>query len=159
MEGWLSRNGIFSLQTFSPLAGAEDFSGLATFVDGDDLDLLATCRLLQAANHLFQDGKLVERQLAFENGLWGLLALDQTPLQVLHKRHCLLHLAHLANLGVEFLVVNGEVHSVEELADKVDVLLLPGRILLRRIDGEFLRFAWVEAGGLSFRELLGKVGF
>lgn len=46
VEAWLSRDSILSLDTFPPLAGADDFSGLATFVDGNNLDLLAARGLL-----------------------------------------------------------------------------------------------------------------
>lgn len=100
---------------------------------------------------------LVEGQLAVEDGLGRLAARDQAALQVLNEGHRLLHLATLADLSVELLIVDGDGQTVEVLIDQVNVLLLPGRELLGVEDRQLLRLARVEVRGFALGQALGEL--
>lgn len=157
MEGGLTRDGVLGGETLLLFTGANDLTGLATLIDSDDLNHLAACGLLQVDEHLLEDGELIERQLPAEDGLWLLAALDKTSLQGLDERHSLLHLTHLAHLGVQLLVVDGEVETIEGLADQIDVLLLPRGVLLGSVDCELLGLTGVVASALALGSLLGEL--
>ena len=155
----LSRHGSLCLQTLALLPRAKHIARLAALVNSDDLDLLGARRLGQDAAHLGEHIELVERQLALEDGVGLLLGHDETLLERLHERHRLLHLAELADLGVQALVVDRQVDLVKGLAHQVDVLLLPGGVLLGGVDRQALGLARVECRGLALAELLGEVRF
>ena len=157
-EGRLSRQRILSRKAFLLLTSTNDFASLAALVKGNDLNLLVSGSALQTANHLTKDGELVKRQLAIEDGVWILTALYQAALETLNERHGLLHLAQLADLGIERLVVDGDAQRIKGFAHKVNVLFLPGGVLLGSEDGKLLGLTGVKGQVFALGKTLGEVG-
>lgn len=153
----MTRDSVLAGEALLLFTGANNLAGLATLINSDDLNLFAACCLLQVDEHLIEDGKLIERQLPAEDGLRLLTALDKTSLQGLDERHSLLHLTHLADLSVQLLVVDGQVETIEGLANQIDVLLLPRGVLLGGVDCELLGLTGIVASALALGSLLGEL--
>lgn len=103
---------------------------LGALLGNDNGDLLEARRALEAGDHVQQNLLLVEGELALQDDRRVLPGL-QALLELHHEWHGFLHLAHLADLAVELLLVcDGVGGGVPVLAQQVDVLLLPGGELL-----------------------------
>lgn len=157
-ESRLSRDGVLSRKTLLLLTSTNNLTSLATLLNGNNLNLLVASRALQATNKLRKNIELVEGKLAVEDSIRGLTALNQATLKTLDEGHSLLHLTELADLAVKFLIVDGDVERIEGIANKIDVLLLPDRVLLSGIDGNLLGLTGVESNVLALGQTLGEVG-
>lgn len=158
VERRLTGNGILSLQSLPLLTSTHNLTSLTTLINSNNLQLLGASNALNSRNHLAEDSEFIERQLTVEDSLGDFLVDNETLLESLDEGHGLLHLAELADLGVQLLVVEGDADSVESFTHKVDVLLLPDGELLGRIDAELLGLAGVEGSLLALGELLHEVG-
>lgn len=98
---------------------------------------------------------LVKRQLALEHRL-GRFAVPEPLLEGLHERHRLLHLAHLADPGIELLVRDPLRVGlrVPDLLQQLNVLCLPRREGLGHEDGELLGLLGVEVALPALGHLL-----